>query len=92
MQHKWIRTAEDPAYSQCMYLEAWWRRDDVKECIVDIFKYRYQGPMSDSEGSKKPYCVCIYAEKPKESKFVSFRLLKEATQYADTMLRLNSLK
>ena len=91
MSHKWIRMAkhrDNP--DDCMYLEATWRREDIGMCVVDIFKYRYQGVMADSEGRKKPYTVCIYNNRPTEAKYVHFRLLREATQYADTILRLNS--
>lgn len=91
MSHKWIRKAEhrdDP--DSCIYLEASWRREDIKECIVDIFKYRYQGIMANWEGRKKPYTVCIYTDRPAEAKYTRFRLLREAMQYADTILRLNS--
>lgn len=93
MPHKWIRKAakgENPR--DPILLVATWRREDVKKCVVDIYKYRYQGVMADWEGKSKPYTVCIYAKKVGDSKHVHFRLLKEATQYADTMLRLNSLK
>lgn len=93
MPHKWIRTAEScDNPDSCMYLEASWRREDIKRCVVDIFKYRYQGVMARWKGARKPYSVCVYAENPKDSKHVAFHFLREATQYADTMLRLNSLK
>lgn len=91
MPRKWIRTAEHrDRPDSCMYLEASWRREDIKMCVVDIFKYRYQGVMANWEGRKKPYTVCVYADRPAESKYIHFRLLREATQYADTILRLNS--
>ena len=93
MPHKWIRKAvEDEDPSSCILLEATWRREDIKKCVVDIFKYRYQGCMASWEGKNKPYTVCVYAKGPNKSKHMDFRLLKEATQFADTMLRLNSLK
>ena len=91
MPHKWIRKAAkggDPR--DCILLEATWRREDNKKCVVDIFKYHYQGVMANWEGRKKPYTVCIYAKRPSESKHIRFRLLIEATQYADTILRLNN--
>ncbi|WP_293702350.1 hypothetical protein [uncultured Parasutterella sp.] len=91
MQHKWIRTAakgENPRDS--VLLLATWRREDVKKCVVDIYKYRYQGVMADWEGRNKPYTVCVYAEKIKDTKYFDFHLLREATQFADTILRLNN--
>ncbi len=93
MPHKW-KKLNDGKHDEvgAVHWEATWRREDVEQCVVDIFKYSYHGSMTLSKCAKKPYSVCVYAKKAEDFKYVHFRLLREATQYADTMLRLNSLK